>query len=95
MPADGWLVAGRVDVDQSSLNGESEPVHKAPSKELMFANVENEDIDYIQGVKNANTASTAVDPNLENYLHPHRVFRGTVVVDGAALLEPCYLTDCI
>ncbi len=63
VPADGVLIEGSVQVDQSVLNGESEEAEKVP---LVG---ELEDIDSI------------------DFLHPSRLFRGSVVCGGNGILE--------
>lgn len=86
LPADGFLLEGRLAVDQATLNGESEPAKKI-SREI-----EENVSDKLELGKNAQgsgetctCAKTATkNPNL---LDKHSLFRGSVVVEGNGLLK--------
>ncbi len=61
VPADGIIVDGTVQVDQSVLNGEAKEATKTPTDANDTASAESKD-----------------------FLNAHKVFRGSVIVDGSA-----------
>lgn len=67
VPADGRLLEGTLDVDQSALNGESKEAKKF--------------------------VDPRYDSTVESFLHPQRVFSGTVVTAGDAWMQVTQVGD--
>lgn len=76
VPADGVLVEGWVSVNQSSLNGETEPACKTAVRQ--------------PGPLSADTclvrATTNAFRHCEDLFHSHRCFRGAVIEEGEGVL---------
>ncbi|MBF0302273.1 MAG: cation-translocating P-type ATPase [Desulfamplus sp.] len=76
IPADGIIYSGNMKVDQATLNGESAEAKKLkPSTDSPFYKSDKQITDY--------------DPDFDkeiDFLDPHKLFRGTVVCSGEAVM---------
>ncbi len=76
IPADGIIFSGSIKVDQATLNGESAEAKKLkPSDDSSFYRSNKQITDY--------------DPDFDkeiDFLDPHKLFRGTVVCSGEAVM---------
>lgn len=76
IPADGVIYSGDLKVDQATLNGESAEAKKMkPSADSPFYKSEDQLVEY--------------DPDFDkeiDFLDPHKLFRGTVVCFGEAVM---------
>ena len=70
VPADGAIIDGNLDLDQSSLNGESKEAKKFPQKSMKIPNLD-----------------------MNDFLNPTRLFSGTIVCAGEALMRVAEVGD--
>ncbi|MDR1741539.1 MAG: cation-translocating P-type ATPase [Synergistaceae bacterium] len=77
VPADGVLVDGEIKTDQSALNGESKEASKRPEP----------------GASPDWDGSEGSDDGALDFLNPHKVFRGSVVCGGSAVMRVTTVGD--
>ena len=76
IPADGVIISGRVEVDQSALNGESKEAGKYPN-----------DSDAMRASRPTAGAPGCASPTEGGFLNPSLIFSGTVVTSGEGLMQ--------